>query len=256
MRTGLIYWLCGSNKSVRCGNMVLDLQTFNKARCSSNHQIKQLFQLRCATQSFLVQCLADREILKKIPIKGPSPRCYGYNSSVIHQPQLFSQVQQRVLGTRATCDWIPFLEQFPALSDHGWDSAKERPVGPALRRRALGPVPCHTAQLAQDNQELKRRLQAKISEAAATDRKLRERTWQVESLNQLLNSNAYAMTALRERLQERIRSHEKLRFRFRSLVVFVILLLGKIALSHASRNSLLKGFRLYFPTSKVFLFRS
>ena len=149
-----------------------------------------------------------------------------------------------------------FLSSFQPYPDHGWDSAKERPVGPALRRRALGPVPCHTAQLAQDNQELKRRLQAKISEAAATDRKLRERTWQVESLNQLLNSNAYAMTALRERLQERIRSHEKLRFRFRSLVVFVILLLGKIALSHASRNSLLKGFRLYFPTSKVFLFRS
>ena len=73
--------------------MVLSREEFQFCEENESEKIKSLFQLRQATNSFLVQCLADREIQKiqHSQDKGTS-KAYRYNCAVVHCPHSFSQV--------------------------------------------------------------------------------------------------------------------------------------------------------------------
>jgi hypothetical protein len=77
--------------------MVLTLVQFNKAveKVETNFTLKRLFRLRRTTKSYIIQCLADREIQKMVKKDvifnvNESDRAYGHNSKVIHSPHLYS----------------------------------------------------------------------------------------------------------------------------------------------------------------------
>ena len=74
--------------------MVLTEEQFNDIQ-SNTHAGQEgfhLFQLREKTSSFLIQCLADREIQRLLDRKNRN--AYEYNSKVVHNPYAFSQVRK------------------------------------------------------------------------------------------------------------------------------------------------------------------
>jgi hypothetical protein len=79
--------------------MVLTLVQVNQAveKIETNFTLSRLFSLRTTTNSYIIQCLADREIQKIVKKDvlvnvNESDRAYGYNSRVIHSPHLYSRV--------------------------------------------------------------------------------------------------------------------------------------------------------------------
>jgi hypothetical protein len=77
--------------------MVLTLVQVNQAveKVETNLALSRLFSLRTTTKSYIIQCLADREIQKMVKKDvifnvNESDRAYGHNSKVIHSPHLYS----------------------------------------------------------------------------------------------------------------------------------------------------------------------
>ncbi len=89
--------------------MVLTVEQFNYAieKVETNFTLKRLFDLRTATKSYIIQCLADREIQKIVKKNvifdvndGDRYRhslAYGYNSKVIHTPHYYYRVSNKIL---------------------------------------------------------------------------------------------------------------------------------------------------------------
>jgi hypothetical protein len=84
--------------------MVLSNEEFNTAEICDidveKEQMSSLFQLRQSTHSFLIQCLADREIQKLIYSKtnySSSKSAYSYNCTVIHNPHAWYHVRNNAL---------------------------------------------------------------------------------------------------------------------------------------------------------------
>jgi len=89
--------------------MVLSNQEFRLAQICDieieKEQMSSLFQLRQSTRSFLIQCLADREIQKLIYSKPnySSPKsAYRYNCQVIHQPNAWYHVRNAFFRLTST----------------------------------------------------------------------------------------------------------------------------------------------------------
>lgn len=59
---------------------------------NSSERIVALFQLRNNVTSFIIQCLADREIQKEFYKSDKASPAYHYNCAVIHQPHRASKV--------------------------------------------------------------------------------------------------------------------------------------------------------------------
>ena len=74
--------------------MVLTLDEFQTAQKDTGEEIKALLTLRTATSSFLIQCLADREIQKEFLSNTPNAnwKAYRYNCEVIHRPAVWNRV--------------------------------------------------------------------------------------------------------------------------------------------------------------------
>ncbi|XP_032794728.2 uncharacterized protein LOC116931254 isoform X1 [Daphnia magna] len=99
--------------------MVLSLEEFEAAsNCELSNEQKarmlSLFHLRQKTSSFLIQCLADREIQKLIEVheNASSKSAYRYNCTVVHTPHACAHLD--------------------AVNDHGWNGKKNQPYDPKL----------------------------------------------------------------------------------------------------------------------------
>ena len=62
----------------------------------SNSKLASLYRLRTSTQSFLIQCLADREIQKIVNKGYKQSKAYRYNNQVVHQPTKFINVMETI----------------------------------------------------------------------------------------------------------------------------------------------------------------
>lgn len=73
--------------------MVLTVSELRIAQEKKNNRITSMLRLRVDTSSFVIQCLADREIQKSI-CDGQSghSKAYSYNCTVIHNPHAWSHV--------------------------------------------------------------------------------------------------------------------------------------------------------------------
>ncbi len=90
--------------------MVLTVEQFNYAieKVETNLTLSRLFDLRTATKSYVIQCLADREIQKIVKKNvifnvndGDRYRhslAYGHNSKVIHTPHYYFRVSNTILN--------------------------------------------------------------------------------------------------------------------------------------------------------------
>lgn len=70
--------------------MVLTEDEYREAK--SNSRLSSLFKLRNITKSYIIQCLADREIQRSINDLGHQSKAYGYNCKVIHSPEKYADV--------------------------------------------------------------------------------------------------------------------------------------------------------------------
>ena len=76
--------------------MVLTSAEFETAQdetCAG--KLLSLFQLRQRTTSFLIQCLADREI--QTLLDTAQTKAYRYNCAVIHNPHAWSHVRNPLI---------------------------------------------------------------------------------------------------------------------------------------------------------------
>jgi hypothetical protein len=81
--------------------MVLSKEEFDTAeigdvRFTEKAKMSSLFQLRQSTRSFLIQCLADRELQTLIYSKADysaSKSAYSYNCTVVHNPHAWCHVR-------------------------------------------------------------------------------------------------------------------------------------------------------------------
>ena len=55
-----------------------------------------LYRLRTSTQSYLIQCMADREIQKIVNKGYKQSKAYRYNNQVVHQPIKFINVMEAI----------------------------------------------------------------------------------------------------------------------------------------------------------------
>jgi hypothetical protein len=65
-----------------------------KSKAKSNSRQSRLFKLRNVTKSYIIQCLADREI-QRYSINddlGQQSKAYGYNCKVVHSPEKYAHV--------------------------------------------------------------------------------------------------------------------------------------------------------------------
>jgi hypothetical protein len=84
---------------------MLSKEEFDTAKIGDiNNELKEkmssLFQLRQSTRSFLIQCLADRELQILIYSKAnysSSKSAYHYNCTVVHSPHVWSHVRKEFL---------------------------------------------------------------------------------------------------------------------------------------------------------------
>ena len=73
--------------------MVLSLEELSAAEEDANDKMRLLIRLRRSTDSFIVQCLADREIQNLFHQHEKShSKAYRYNCAVVHCPQAFYMV--------------------------------------------------------------------------------------------------------------------------------------------------------------------
>jgi hypothetical protein len=70
--------------------MVLTEDEYREAK--SNSGLSSLFNLRKVTKSYIIQCLADREIQCSVNDLGHQSKAYGYNCKVIHSPEKYADV--------------------------------------------------------------------------------------------------------------------------------------------------------------------
>lgn len=102
--------------------------------------MSSLFQLRQSTRSFLIQCLADRELQILIYSKAnysSSKSAYHYNCTVVHSPHVWSHVRKEFLKitfNTFTNQLKPVgILQLNAISGHGWNIRRHQPFDPQLR---------------------------------------------------------------------------------------------------------------------------
>lgn len=124
--------------------MVLSIDELEAAENldDGRNRVSSLLKLRDSTQSFVVQCLADREIQNEIGQQlDNSSKAYRYNCAVIHQPHMWIQVVLRSyrcsVSTGGRWQHVRNINcsvsmQFSAVDSHGWDSAHNRPLDPKL----------------------------------------------------------------------------------------------------------------------------
>ena len=67
-----------------------------KLRVKSNSKLASLYRLRNSTKSYLIQCLADREIQKIVSRGYKKSKAYGYNNQVVHHPVKFFNVIETI----------------------------------------------------------------------------------------------------------------------------------------------------------------
>jgi hypothetical protein len=70
--------------------MVLTEAEYRKAK--SNSRLSSLFKLRNITKSYIIQCLADREIQYIVNDSQHSSKAYRHNCEVIHSPIKYADV--------------------------------------------------------------------------------------------------------------------------------------------------------------------
>lgn len=124
--------------------MVLSKQEFDAAESGDtnielNKKMSSLFQLRQSTRSFLIQCLADRELQTLIysqPNYSSPKSAYNYNCSVVHNPHAWSHVRTAfLLFWKTSVNYFKFhwLLQLNAIIGHGWNIKRHQPFDPQLR---------------------------------------------------------------------------------------------------------------------------
>ncbi|XP_046642228.1 uncharacterized protein LOC124327278 [Daphnia pulicaria] len=112
--------------------MVLTEDEYREAK--SNSRLSNLFKLRNVTKSYIIQCLADREIQRSINNLGQQSKAYGYNCKVIHSPEMYADVE--------------------AVLCEGWDSINNKPC---CKPRILS----HLSAGTQDGQQLNKIIELK-----------------------------------------------------------------------------------------------
>lgn len=77
--------------------MVLSIEELEAAENldDGRNRMSSLMRLRDSTRSFIIQCLADREIQNELNI---TSKAYRYNCAVVHQPHKWVQVQNLIFS--------------------------------------------------------------------------------------------------------------------------------------------------------------
>lgn len=77
--------------------MVLSSEELQQVQTEAQFDAKlaSLFQTRITTQHYLIQCLADREIQKRLDQDYRQSKVYKLNCRVIHSPDSYSKVNER-----------------------------------------------------------------------------------------------------------------------------------------------------------------
>ena len=77
--------------------MVLSIEELEAAENldDGRNRMSSLMRLRDSTRSFIIQCLADREIQNELNF---TSKAYRYNCAVIHQPHKWVQVQNLIFS--------------------------------------------------------------------------------------------------------------------------------------------------------------
>ena len=70
--------------------MVLTKDEYQEEK--SNPTLSSLFKLRNATTSYIIQCLADREIQNAVNDQQQRSKAFRYNCEVIHSPDIYFDV--------------------------------------------------------------------------------------------------------------------------------------------------------------------
>ncbi|EFX86446.1 hypothetical protein DAPPUDRAFT_313104 [Daphnia pulex] len=91
--------------------MVLTEDEYSEAK--SDSRLSCLFNLRKVTKSYIIQCLADREIQYIVNDSQQQSKVYRHNCEVIHSPVKYTYVEA-------------------VLNGSGWDSANNKPCKPRI----------------------------------------------------------------------------------------------------------------------------